>query len=94
MQRWIALREDVTALDAQRAALRADTDGQVLTGLPGVAVMRAAASAAHTLPIDRGPRPEHLYSATGLAPASLPIRLRDAARPDQPPRAGRAPATP
>ena len=49
--------------------LLADTDGQVLTTLPGVAVLRAAAFAAHSLPIGRFPDAEHLYSATGLAPA-------------------------
>ncbi len=48
----------------------ADTAGQILTTLPGVKVVRAAAFAAHTLPIERFPTPEHLYSATGLAPAS------------------------
>ena len=41
-----------------------------MTTLPGVATARAAALAAYTLPIERFPTPEHLYSATGLAPAS------------------------
>jgi len=41
----------------------------VLTTLPGVAVVRAAGFAAHSLPISRFPDAEHLYSATGLAPA-------------------------
>ena len=50
-------------------ALLARTDGQILTSLPGVAVLRAAAFAAHSLPIARFPDAEHLYSATGLAPA-------------------------
>jgi transposase len=49
--------------------LLAQTDGQVLTSLPGVAVTRAAAFAAHSLPIERFPSAERLYSATGLAPA-------------------------
>jgi len=40
-----------------------------LTSLPGVATLRAAAFAAHSLPIARFPDAEHLYSATGLAPA-------------------------
>jgi len=35
-----------------------------------VAVVRAAAFAAHTLPIERWATAEHLYSATGLAPAT------------------------
>ena len=41
----------------------------MLTSLPGVAVIRAAAFAAHSLPVTRFPDAEHLYSATGLAPA-------------------------
>jgi transposase len=51
-------------------ALLAQTQGQVLTSLPGVAGVPAAAFAAHSLPIERFPSPERLYSATGLAPAS------------------------
>jgi len=50
--------------------LLAESAGQVLTSLPGVAATRAAAFAAHALPIERFPTAEHLYSATGLAPAS------------------------
>jgi transposase len=42
----------------------------VLTSLPAFAAVRAAAFAAHSLPIDRFPTAERLYSATGLAPAS------------------------
>ena len=49
--------------------LLAGTDGQILTTLPGVGVIRAAAFAAFSLPIKRFPDAEHLYSATGLAPA-------------------------
>jgi transposase len=49
--------------------LLAATAGQILTTLPGVGTMRAAAFAAHSLPIERFPDAEHLYSATGLAPA-------------------------
>jgi hypothetical protein len=70
VERWLALRDDITALESQLAELLAGTDGQILTSLPGVAVVRAAAFAAHTLPIERWPTPERLYSATGLAPAS------------------------
>lgn len=55
--------------DEQITVLLAATDGQVLTSLPGAAVIRAAAFAAHSLPITRFPDAEHLYSATGLAPA-------------------------
>ena len=56
--------------DQQQALLLAQSEGQVLTSLPGVAVVRAAAFAAHSLPIERFPTAEHLYSATGLAPAT------------------------
>ncbi len=41
----------------------------MLTSLPGVGPIRAAAFAVHSLPIARFPDAEHLYSATGLAPA-------------------------
>ena len=68
--RFWALREDIAFVDAQLEQLLADSAGQVLTSLPGVKVIRAAAFAAHSLPIERFPSPEHLYSATGLAPAS------------------------
>jgi transposase len=70
VDRFWALREDIAFIDAQLEALLADSAGQILTTLPGVRVVRAAAFAAHSLPIERFPTPEHLYSATGLAPAS------------------------
>src|SRR4029077_21169828 len=65
-----ALLTAVANADGQQTALLAQTPGQVLTSLPGVAVIRAAAFAAHSLPIERFPTAERLYSATGLAPAS------------------------
>jgi transposase len=67
--RYRRLLADVGDLDAEIGELLAGTDGQVLTTLPGVAENRAAAFAAHSLPIERFPDAEHLYSATGLAPA-------------------------
>ena len=43
-------------------------------------VIRAAAFAVHSLPISRFPDAEHLYSATGLAPAMYEsATLRNAA---------------
>ena len=69
VKRWRALEEDLGAVGAQIAALLAGTPGQVLTSLPGVAATRAAAFAAHALPIERFPSAERLYSFTGLAPA-------------------------
>jgi transposase len=70
VERWLGLREDIAALESQLAEPLAGTDGQILTTLPGVAIVRATGFAAHTLPIERWPTAEHLYSATGLAPAS------------------------
>lgn len=70
LERLDLLLAALTAADAQLAALLAETGGQVLTSLPGVSVVRAAAFAAHSLPIERFPTAAHLYSATGLAPAS------------------------
>src|SRR3954454_7099282 len=69
LQRYHLLRADIAALDTEIEALLVGTEGQVLTSLPGVATLRAAAFAAHSLPIARFPDAEHLYSATGLAPA-------------------------
>jgi transposase len=70
LRRWQDLQADIALADEQLAVLLAQTPGQVLTSLPGVAIVRAAAFAAFTLPIERWPTPEHLYSATGLAPAT------------------------
>ena len=70
LDRFQALRADIAFVDGQLEHLLADSAGQILTTLPGVATARAAALAAYTLPIERFPTPEHLYSATGLAPAS------------------------
>ncbi|KLI03989.1 hypothetical protein ACT17_34775 [Mycolicibacterium conceptionense] len=67
--RYRCLQIDIAAVDEQITGLLAATDGQVLTTLPGVGTLRAAAFAAHSLPVDRFPDAEHLYSATGLAPA-------------------------
>lgn len=69
LDRYRYLQSDIAAVGEEIEQLLADTDGQILTTLPGVASIRAAAFAAHSLPIDRFPDAEHLYSATGLAPA-------------------------
>ena len=68
--RWRELQRDIAELDAEIADLLAKTPGQILSSLPGVGANRAAAFSAFTLPIERWPTPEHLYSATGLAPAA------------------------
>jgi len=70
LERWRALQRDILRTEAQLVQLLAATPGQVLTTLPGVATVRAAGFAAHSLPIERFASAEHLYSATGLAPAS------------------------
>lgn len=67
--RWRALEGDIDAVETQIGELLADTAGQILTTLPGVAATRAAAFAAHALPVGRFPTAERLYSFTGLAPA-------------------------
>jgi transposase len=69
LARWQAIRADIAAVESDLKALLAATDGQVLTTLPGVGVIRAAGFAAFSLPIERFLSAEHLYSATGLAPA-------------------------
>lgn len=70
LQRWQALRDDIRLADGQLTELLAQTPGQILTTLPGVATVRAAAFSAYTLPLERWQTPEHLYAATGLAPAT------------------------
>jgi transposase len=70
VDRLHALQVDIAFVDEQIEQLLARSAGQVLTSLPGVSSVRAAAFAAHSLPIERFATPEHLYSATGLAPSS------------------------
>lgn len=70
VDRWRQLSADIVATEADMERLLARTAGQVLTTLPGVKTVRAACFSAFTLPIERFPTAEHLYSATGLAPAS------------------------
>ena len=70
VDRLHALQADIAFVDEQIKQLLVDSAGQVLTSLPGVLTVRAAAFAAHSLPIERFATPEHLYSATGLAPSS------------------------
>jgi len=70
LARHQALQADIAATEGQITRLLAATPGQILTTLPGVATVRAASFAAHSLPIGRFPTPEHLYAATGLAPAA------------------------
>jgi transposase len=69
LDRYRRLQADITVLEEEIKVLLVGTEGQILTSLPGVAGNRAAAFAAHSLPIGRFPDAEHLYSATGLAPA-------------------------
>ena len=70
LRRWQGLQHDIALAEVQLAPLLAQTAGQILTTLPGVAVVRAAEFSAYTLPIERWATPEHLYSATGLATAT------------------------
>lgn len=70
LRRWRDLHGDIARAEEQLGDLLAQSAGQILTTLPGVAVVRAAEFSAYTLPIERWPTPEHLYSATGLATAT------------------------
>jgi transposase len=70
LARWRALQRDIARTEEQIGTLLGETPGQILTTLPGVGIVRAAAFAAHSLPIERFQTAEHLYSATGLAPAA------------------------
>jgi transposase len=70
LARFDGLRDDIVFVEVQIEQLLADSAGEILTRLPGVSTVRAAAFAAHTLPVERFARPQQLYSATGLAPAS------------------------
>jgi transposase len=70
LRRWQTLHADIGLADEQLAELLAQTTGQVLSTLPGVATVRAAQFSAFALPIERWATPEHLYSATGLAPTT------------------------
>jgi transposase len=70
LARFGAMRDDIAFVEDQIEQLLADSAGEILTSLPGVSTVRAAAFAAYTLPIERFATAEQLYSATGLAPAS------------------------
>jgi len=70
LDRFRALERDVAELELQIGELLSATDGTVLLSLPGTSTIRAATFAAFTLPIERFPTAEHLYAATGLAPAT------------------------
>jgi transposase len=89
--RWRAVIGDIAALDAEIETLLAVTDGQVLTTLPGVKTVRAAAFAAFT-PAPR-PFPRRRASLRGdrAGPGPLPVLDTDPTRPDLPPGPGRAP---
>jgi hypothetical protein len=54
-------------------ALLAETEGQVLTSLPGVASIRAAAFAAHSLPIERFPDAETSLLSNRFGASSLSV---------------------
>jgi transposase len=72
LDRYQRLQADITALEDEIAVLLAATDGRVLTTLPGVKVNRAAAFAAHSLPIAQFPDALRLVSRSAA-------RLRNSA---------------
>ena len=90
LARHQALQADIAAVEVDLEQLLADTAGQVLTSLPGVAMIRAAGFAANSLPIDRFPDAAHLYSATA-SPQRSTSRPHAPRGPDIAPRTGRAP---
>jgi transposase len=81
LRRFALLRTTISEHEAELQRLLAPTAGVVLTSLPGVGVVRAAAFAAHSLPIERFPSAERLYAATGLAPARYQSVARDRRQP-------------
>jgi transposase len=91
LRRWQDLQTDIALAEQPLAGLLKQTAGQVLTTLPGIAVVRAAALSAYTLPIERWPTAEHLYSATGLAPATYQSSTITRRAKISPPRSRRAP---
>jgi hypothetical protein len=56
LERLRALLRALAAVDAQTATRLAQTEGQVLTTRPWVAVVRAAGFAAHSLAVERYPQ--------------------------------------
>ena len=90
LARFDALREDIAFVDGQIEELLADSAGQILTTLPGVAITRAAAFAAHTLPVERFATPR--TPLLGHRPGSRQLRVLDcpAPRRDLAHRAARA----
>jgi hypothetical protein len=68
LARYQRLQADSSATEDQLTKLLAVSDGQVLTTLPGVAAVRAAGFAAHSLPIDRFETAEQLYAAPAWPP--------------------------
>jgi transposase len=70
LDRFRRLLEDIAVIESDLERLLAQSPGQILTTLPGVATNRAAAFSAHTLPIEPWPRAGHLYSATVTGPRS------------------------
>ena len=57
LRRWQQLHADIALAESRLAGLLDETDGQILTTLPGVAAVRAAEFSAYTLPIERWPTP-------------------------------------
>jgi hypothetical protein len=57
LARHQALQADIAAVEGQLTRLLAATAGQILTTLPGVAAVRAASFAAHSLPSPGSPPP-------------------------------------
>jgi hypothetical protein len=78
LERYRILRDDIAALDDESAVLLAATDGQILTTLPGAAVMRAAAfrrshSAHRAVPRRRAPLPPAWHRCSTSQPPCVVV---------------------
>ena len=91
LDRYQRMQADIAVLDEEVAELQAGTGGQILTTLPGVAVIRSAEFAAHNLPIRRFPDAEQPVLCDRPGACALPVGDLTSLRPDLPPGSGRTP---
>ena len=85
-----ALQADIAAVEDQLARLLAATDGQVLTTLPGVATVRAAALPPTACPLPGSPPPSTYMRPPGW-PSHLQVGQPAPPRPHLPPGSARTP---
>jgi transposase len=74
LSRYQTLQADIAVIEDEITFLLARTDGQILTSLPGVAAIRAASFAAHSLAIARFPDADvHMLEQQLLEQARTPM---------------------